>query len=82
MERRVIRIGLAVRPGAPRPITALFRDSVSRVIRDLDDASGANVLHLRNRMQKLDRITRNPEVMAAKPCIPGMRVTVGTARWA
>lgn len=29
-------------------------------------------------MQKLDRITRNPEVMAGKPCIRGMRVTVGT----
>ncbi len=29
-------------------------------------------------MQKLDRITRNPDVMAGKPCIRGMRVTVGT----
>ncbi len=29
-------------------------------------------------MQKLDRITRNPNVMAGKPCIRGMRVTVGT----
>lgn len=27
---------------------------------------------------KLDRITRNPEVMGGKPCIRGMRVTVGT----
>jgi uncharacterized protein (DUF433 family) len=26
----------------------------------------------------LDRITRNPEVMGGKPCIRGMRVTVGT----
>ena len=25
----------------------------------------------------LDRITRNPDVMGAKPCIRGMRVTVG-----
>ena len=25
----------------------------------------------------LDRITRNPEVMGGKPCIRGMRVTVG-----
>lgn len=25
-----------------------------------------------------DRITRNPDVMAGKPCIRGMRVTVGT----
>ena len=29
-------------------------------------------------MPQLDRITRNPEVMAGKPCIRGMRVTVGT----
>lgn len=26
----------------------------------------------------LDRITRNPDLMAGKPCIRGMRVTVGT----
>lgn len=26
----------------------------------------------------LDRITRNPEVMGGKPCVRGMRVTVGT----
>ena len=29
-------------------------------------------------MQTLNRITRNPEIMAGKPCIRGMRVTVGT----
>ena len=29
-------------------------------------------------MQKLDRITFNPQVMGGKPCIRGMRVTVGT----
>jgi uncharacterized protein (DUF433 family) len=29
------------------------------------------------RMPKLDRITRNPEVMGGKPCLRGMRVTVG-----
>jgi uncharacterized protein (DUF433 family) len=27
---------------------------------------------------ELDRITRNPEVMGGKPCMRGMRVTVGT----
>lgn len=27
---------------------------------------------------ELDRITRNPRVMGGKPCIRGMRVTVGT----
>ena len=29
-------------------------------------------------MLKLDRITRSPEVMGGKPCLRGMRVTVGT----
>jgi uncharacterized protein (DUF433 family) len=28
-------------------------------------------------MDKLDRITQNPAVMGGKPCIRGMRVTVG-----
>lgn len=29
-------------------------------------------------MKKLDRITLNSEVMGGKPCIRGLRVTVGT----
>ena len=29
-------------------------------------------------MQELDRITRSPNVMGGKPCIRGIRVTVGT----
>ncbi|WP_193196332.1 DUF433 domain-containing protein [Nostoc sp. MG11] len=29
-------------------------------------------------MQNITRITRNTEVMGGKPCIRGMRVTVGT----
>ncbi|MBX7234090.1 MAG: DUF433 domain-containing protein [Caldilineales bacterium] len=29
-------------------------------------------------MNKLDRITFDPNVMGGKPCIRGMRVTVGT----
>lgn len=29
-------------------------------------------------MPSLDRITRNPAVMGGKPCLRGMRVTVGT----
>ena len=29
-------------------------------------------------MNGLDRITRNPDVMGGKPCVRGMRVTVGT----
>ena len=29
-------------------------------------------------MKELTRITRNPAVMGGKPCIRGMRITVGT----
>ena len=29
-------------------------------------------------MPTLDRITRHPEIIGGKPCIRGMRVTVGT----
>jgi uncharacterized protein (DUF433 family) len=29
-------------------------------------------------MQQLERITFNPEIMGGKPCIRGLRVTVGT----
>jgi uncharacterized protein (DUF433 family) len=29
-------------------------------------------------MRRLDRITRDPDVMGGKPCIRGLRVTVGT----
>jgi len=29
-------------------------------------------------MLELNRVTRSPEVMGGKPCIRGMRVTVGT----
>ncbi len=29
-------------------------------------------------MQKFPRITLNPEIMGGRPCIRGMRVTVGT----
>lgn len=29
-------------------------------------------------MPDLDRIARNPDVMGGKPCVRGMRVTVGT----
>jgi uncharacterized protein (DUF433 family) len=32
----------------------------------------------RSPMPKLTRITRDPRVMGGKPCIRGMRVTVGT----
>ena len=29
-------------------------------------------------MKTLDRITFNPEIMGGKPCLRGLRVTVGT----
>jgi uncharacterized protein (DUF433 family) len=29
-------------------------------------------------MRQLDRITFNPQVMGGKPCVRGLRVTVGT----
>ena len=29
-------------------------------------------------MQSLDRITHNPAIMGGKPCVRGLRVTVGT----
>jgi uncharacterized protein (DUF433 family) len=32
----------------------------------------------RSAMPELQRITRDPEIMGGKPCIRGMRVTVGT----
>jgi len=30
------------------------------------------------RMKTIDRITFNPEIMGGKPCVRGLRVTVGT----
>ena len=32
---------------------------------------------LEKQMEQLDRITQDPEVMGGKPCVRGMRVTVG-----
>ncbi|MCK5055057.1 MAG: DUF433 domain-containing protein [Candidatus Aminicenantes bacterium] len=29
-------------------------------------------------MRRIDRVTFNPEVMGGKPCIRGLRITVGT----
>jgi len=34
-------------------------------------------LRYHNDVQQFDRITMDPEVMGGKPCIRGMRVTVG-----
>jgi uncharacterized protein (DUF433 family) len=42
----------------------------------MDEAGGLN--YNTNVMQSLDRITHDPNVMGGKPCIRGMRVTVGT----
>jgi uncharacterized protein (DUF433 family) len=33
--------------------------------------------HRKKQMKEFDRITQNPAVMGGKPCIRGMRVTVG-----
>jgi uncharacterized protein (DUF433 family) len=35
-------------------------------------------MNVETSMKTLDRITFNPEVMGGKPCIRGLRVTVGT----
>ena len=35
------------------------------------------LLHYDDGVQQFDRITMDPEVMGGKPCIRGMRVTVG-----
>jgi uncharacterized protein (DUF433 family) len=40
-------------------------------------SSGVVGIHLEKSMAQLDRITQDPEVMGGKPCIRGMRVTVG-----
>ena len=32
-------------------------------------------------MERLDRITQQPDVMGGKACIRGVRVTVGTVIW-
>jgi uncharacterized protein (DUF433 family) len=33
---------------------------------------------MKSKMRKFDRISFDPEVMGGKPCIRGMRITVGT----
>src|SRR5437588_11404203 len=38
----------------------------------------AILLQWKSAMPELDRITSNPEGMGGKPCLRGMRVTVGT----
>lgn len=43
------------------------------------ETSDAKSLRIsKNMMLALDRITRDPQIMGGKPCIRGMRVTVGT----
>jgi uncharacterized protein (DUF433 family) len=41
--------------------------------------NGHQLLLQEAEMHNLTRITFNPEVMGGKPCIRGMRVTVGTS---
>jgi len=40
-------------------------------------SSGVAAIRQENKMAQLDRITQDPGVMGGKPCIRGMRVTVG-----
>ena len=40
-------------------------------------SSGIAGIRLEKSMARLDRITQDPEVMGGKPCVRGMRVTVG-----
>jgi uncharacterized protein (DUF433 family) len=40
-------------------------------------SSGIAAIRLERSMAQLDRITQDPEIMGGKPCIRGMRVTVG-----
>jgi uncharacterized protein (DUF433 family) len=39
---------------------------------------GTRIEKLRRRSMGIERITHNPGVMGGKPCIRGLRVTVGT----
>src|SRR5712675_528933 len=40
-------------------------------------SSVLTAIGLEKQMAQLDRITQDPEVMGGKPCVRGMRVTVG-----
>jgi uncharacterized protein (DUF433 family) len=40
-------------------------------------SSVSAAIGLEKQMAQLDRITQDPEVMGGKPCVRGMRVTVG-----
>jgi uncharacterized protein (DUF433 family) len=42
-----------------------------------DGILGRTGVRQENQMAQLDRITQDPEVMGGKPCVRGMRVTVG-----
>ena len=51
---------------------------VNSILRPLIDGSMKQEYHREVVMQPLTRITIDPQVMGGKPCIRGMRVTVGT----
>ena len=45
---------------------------------DVDRFAPAEGVHLQPIPESLTRITRDPEVMGGRPCLRGLRVTVGT----
>ena len=45
--------------------------------KELRDTSESATLSIGEPMGRFERVTINPEVMSGKPCIRGMRVTVG-----
>ncbi len=67
-------------PGSPRRFR--YSDSFIALVTDIGQGhvlASRTVVWLRyhNEVQQFDRITMDPEVMGGKPCIRGMRVTVG-----
>ncbi len=68
---------MGARSSRPFPLTLRgLPISVGRVRQFVDNRA---VIHRIGRnMPQLTRITRDPAVMGGKPCIRGMRVTVGT----
>jgi uncharacterized protein (DUF433 family) len=57
--------------------SAVLRDPDFSIMRKTASAVCACVLRYHDDVQQFDRITMDPEVMGGKPCIRGMRVTVG-----
>lgn len=52
--------------------------SISAILQDVSGATGTNGRYTRFMINELTRITADPQVMGGRPCIRGLRVTVGT----